>query len=272
MKKIISLQPIDQKDVKRQYRMHDSVKNDSDALLSAVREYLNYELKCEYHQQPNIVRIFTPANSLDYDRLYVEFDSEHTAGYVASFAKNIRKTDRQVSLYVPSHFQSRFQALNKVAMEIRTASGLCPGDVKTKVRYGADDFQLFSKTRNGRWSQVQLDMSKLPPLFPPSSKTSSSPPPGRPREVSPARAKRGASSPLESDNKSHKISSPDRTHPESPRSCSPPYTPSLAAQNDVSVITVMEPNTSAIPTKQSLMVAPSSESPPSNTATPPLNF
>ena len=227
MKKIISLQPIDSNDVRRQYRMHDSVRNDKDALLSAVKEYLHYELKCEFQQQPDIERIFMPANTQDYDRLYVEFDSEHTAGYVASFAKNIRKPDRQVSLYVPSHFQQRFQALNKVAMEIRTAPGLSPGDVKTKVRYGINDFQLFSKTRKGRWTQVQLDMSKLPPLFPPSSTSSSSPPPGRPRDHSQAREKRGASSPLEGGNKSHRISSPVQTHPESPHT--PPYTPSLVA-------------------------------------------
>ena len=63
VKKIIALQPIFPKDVDRQFRMHSNIQCEKDALLSAVREYMHYELKCKYPDQPGIVRIFTPAST-----------------------------------------------------------------------------------------------------------------------------------------------------------------------------------------------------------------
>ena len=262
VRKIISLQPIFPKDVDRQYRMHSNIQCDKDAMLSSVREYLHYELKCKYSDQPRIVRVFTPANTPNYDRLYAEFETEHSANFVASFARFIKKPDHQVSLYVPSTFQPRFHAFNTEAQKIRKAPGLGPGDIKTKVRYGVQDFQLFTKPRNGRWTLARLDTSMFPPLQSPSSQSSASPPPGRPRDAPPSpprpaslstaspppgrprdaphslsRSKRGATSPLENGKKSHKMSSPSHTPPihqqESPHT--PPYTPSLSAPNPGSV-------------------------------------
>ena len=213
VRRILALQPILKKDVERQFRMNDNLKDNDDAMIAAAREFIHCELKCKFPDHPTIVKVFPPANTKDYDRLYVEFDTEQSANYVASFARFIKKTDHQVSLYVPSCFQQRFQAFNTEAFMLRTAPGLHPGDVRTKVTYGSHDFHLLSKPRDGRWSRVNLNTSHFPPLHAPgpSSSQASSPPPGRPRDSpSPTRPKRGASSPLENENKSHKTSTPSK--------------------------------------------------------------
>ena len=232
------------KDVERQYRQKDGVTNDDQAMLAAVMEYLEGELKCKGEAVPRIVNVFPPANSPDYVRLYVEFEDEVSANYVASFARVLRKPDHQVSLYVPRCFQPRFQALNAYAKTLRTAPGLNSGDLKTKVRYGRADFILQTKPRNGRWSEVQVLSKNIPPLFPPGAtdQTGSSPPPGRLRgSPSPPTGrpgasppsyqnKRGAGSPLEGLAKAPRPSSSSvsslESFPVSPGT--PCYTPSLA--------------------------------------------
>ena len=252
VKRIISLQPIlKRRDVDRQIRTHDHIKNDAQAMEAAVREYFREELKCQ--SVPTIVSIFPPANTPDYDRLYVEFEDETTASYMAGHARVIRKQDHQVSIYVPRNFQQRFRAFNDHAKKLRTAPGLLAGDIKTKVIYGWSDFILLTKPRNGRWTSENIDTSTFPPFqstLGPAPATSS-PPPGRPRgspspPPNPARpamrgsqspppseqSKRAASSPLENQSKAAKSSEPsilgelDTT----PVPTTPPYTPSLAAR------------------------------------------
>ena len=196
-RKIISLQPIhNRKDVARQFRMHEDVTTDDQAMKAAVLEFIDCELKCK--NVPNIVKVFPPANNPDYDRLYVEFENETAASYVSGFSRVIRKPDHQVSIYVPRSFQPRFRAFNEHARALRTAPGLSPGDVKTKVIYGLNDFVLLTKPRNGRWSSLFLNTENFPPLLPPPgpAQTTDSPPPGRPRgSPSPATPSRGRGSP-----------------------------------------------------------------------------
>ena len=241
-RKILSLEPISRaRDVERQYRQYEGITSDDQAMHSAVLEYLEGELKCRREHVPKIVSVFPPANAQDYERLYVEFEDEVSASYVASFARVLRKRDHQVSIYVPRCFQSRFQALNAYAKSIRSAPGLAPGDVKTKIRYGRTDFILQTKTKNGRWIDTQIQPNTFPPLLPPGSpaQSAASPPPGRLRgSPPPPGQKRGAASPLERMTKSARtsdISDPDNVStpcspsPPSPTPGTPPYTPSLAA-------------------------------------------
>ena len=243
-KRIISLEPINKKrDVERQYRQKEGITNDNQAMYAAVLEYLEDELKCKGEDVPNIVSIFPPVNSQNYDRLYVEFQDEISASYVASFARLLRKNDHQVSIYVPKCFQSRFQALNIYAKSIRTASGLNPGDIKTRIKYGKTDFILLTKPRNGRWTEAQLWPDNFPPLQPPGQpeQSGASPPPGRLRgspsppgnkrgSPPPPGNKRGAPSPLERSAKASRSSEnhgTDGMHSPTPKS--PPHTPTLAA-------------------------------------------
>ena len=246
-KNIISLEPIHKRrDVERQYRQYDHITSDDLAMKSAVIEYIDSELKC--HNIPNIVSVFPPANTPEYDRI----EDKAAASHVSSFARVIRKPDHQVSIYVPRSFQSRFRAFNDHARSLRTAPGLSPGDVKTKVKYGLNDFVLLSKPRNGRWTAQYVNTENFPPLQPPPgpAQSSDSPPPGRPRGSPPAAPpgrqrgspspppnlannpnKRGASSPLESGAKATKSTevpalseaSKENTPPKSPL-----YSPSLA--------------------------------------------
>ena len=204
-KKIIYLQPIyKEKDVARQYRMHEKVENDDQAMLLAVKEYLKDELKVREGDMPPIVRVFAPAGSRDYDRVYVEFDSEHSADYISSFAQNLRKQDHHVGLYFPRMFQARFRALTTLAKNIREAPGLNKGDMKTKIVYGNDDIHLLTRPRDGRWSRAHICLDNLPPILVHSSAPTSSPPQGRNREIPKETTKRPAESPLGNTQKSHR--------------------------------------------------------------------
>ena len=198
-------------------------------------------MKCKEQDLPKIVRVFPPVNTPDFDRLYVEFESEQLAEHVSSFSRFIRKQNCQVSLYVPNYFQPRFQAINHQAKLIRTAPGLMPGDIKTKVKYGSTDFRLLMKPHNGRWTKVKLNQISLPPLQSPSDRSSASPPPGRPKGSPPPtnHSKRGAPSPLDRPSKASRSRSqesesdpgtphtPNHEEPLSPGT--PPYSPSLAS-------------------------------------------
>ena len=75
------------------------------------------------------------------------------------------------------------------------------GDVKTKIIYGTCDIQLLSRTRSGRWTPVQIDLSSLPPIQTDAQSPSSSPPKGRNRDAPVTKQKRLANSPLQSDAK-----------------------------------------------------------------------
>ena len=206
-KKVIYLQPIyKDKDVARQYRMHDDVENDDQAMMHAVKEYLRDELKVKEGDMPPIVRVFPPAGSHSYERLYVEFGSEHTADYISSFAQNLRKPDHHVGLYFPRMFQARFRALSTLAKNIREAPGLNKGDMKTKVVYGTDDIHLLARPRDGRWGRAQICLDDLPPILVNSSAPTSSPPQGRNRDIPVVASKRQAGSPLGSTSKSHRLS------------------------------------------------------------------
>ena len=160
-------------------------------------------MKVSEPELPKIVKVFPPANSPNYDRLYVEFDTEHSADYASSFKRNIRKSDIHVGSYFPRMFQARFRALNSHARLIREAPGLNKGDVKTKVVYGTTDMHILSRTRDGRWRQVNLDIESLPPVQLNATDSSSSPPIGRNRVVFQNNQKR-AGSPLENDSKVQK--------------------------------------------------------------------
>ena len=204
-RRTISLRPIFKKDVDLQFRTKENVTTENEAFKEAVTDYLYYELKYRL-PVPNIVRVFSPANTPDYDRLYVEFETEYMAEQVASYAKYIKKNDHQVSIYVPGGFQSRFRAFNLEARLLRTAQGTKPGDVKTKVKYGRTDFCLFKKTRESRWNLVNIDCSKMPQLE--SSNSTSyanvSPPPGRPSDQA-SRKRAASSSPSNINKKSSKV-------------------------------------------------------------------
>ena len=104
-RKILSLEPISRRrDVERQCRQYEGITSTEQAMHSAVLEYPEGELKCKRENVPKIVSIFPPANTQDYERLYVEFEDEISASYVASFARVLRKSDHQVSIYVPRCF------------------------------------------------------------------------------------------------------------------------------------------------------------------------
>ena len=238
-KRIISLQPIHwSKDVERQKRQHENINTNDEAMHSAVMEYLRAELKVRESDVPRIVSIFPPANTPQFDRLYVEFENEYSADFVSSFARVLRKSDHQVSIYVPRCFQPRFQALNAYAKSVRAALGTSPGDIKTKIKYGKTDFVLLTKSRNGRWTEDKTVPPSFPPLLPSgaSVRSEASPPPGRsrgsPSPPNPSK-KRGAPSPLERMSKACRSSEnlfSDHNQSPTPQQTpgTPPYTPSLA--------------------------------------------
>ena len=83
------------------------------------------------------------------------------------------------------------------ARHLRNAEGSSPGEIKTKVKYGSNDFCLMKRTKDTRWAQENIDTSKFPPLEISNNNNnfSSSPPPGRPVDQYSSNKRAASSSP-----------------------------------------------------------------------------
>ena len=158
-----------------------SIDNNDDALIYAIREFLDCEMKVPVHiiRQLKIVKVFPPAHQLDFTRLYAEFGDIQSANLVFSYARNL-KPGTSVFLYVPHQFYKRFQDVDNEAYKLRNSDEKW----KTKIKFGSTDLILLKKPRNGGfWTEVNIDdlspldlQSSLPPPA-----VSSSPPRGRKR-------------------------------------------------------------------------------------------
>ena len=158
-----------------------SIENDTDALMYAIKEFLDCEMKVPLHiiRQLKIVKVFPPAHQLDFTRLYAEFGDIQSANLVFSYARNL-KPGTSVFLYVPHQFYKRFQDVDNEAYKLRNSDEKW----KTKIKFGSTDLTLLKKPRNGGfWTEVNIDdLSPLDlqsSLQPPA--VSSSPPRGRKR-------------------------------------------------------------------------------------------
>jgi hypothetical protein len=158
-----------------------SIDNDNDALIYAINEFLDCEMKVPLHiiRQLKIVKVFPPAHRLDFTRLYAEFSDIQSANLVFSYARNL-KPGTSVFLYVPHQFYKRFQDVDNEAYKLRNSDEKW----KTKIKFGSTDLILLKKPRNGGiWTEVNIDnLSPLDlhsTLQPPT--VSSSPPRGRKR-------------------------------------------------------------------------------------------
>ena len=135
----------------------DQSENHSQELMVAlVTEFLEREMQVPRQIIENlaIVKVFPPASQhFGWSTLYAEFSDLNTSSLIQQYARNLQHGKR-LSLYVPSSLQLRFSQINSLAHQIRNGSTKC----KTRVKYGASDFVLLQKPRQGDhpWSYVSL--------------------------------------------------------------------------------------------------------------------
>ena len=181
--RIVGFSPITRKDLEFLKSKH-SIENDREAMIYAIQEFLDCEMKVPFHiiKQLNIVRVFPPANQLDFNKLYAEFGNIQSANLVFSYARNL-KPGTSVFLYIPHQFYRRFKDIDTEAYNLRNGEEKW----KTKIKFGTSDLILLKKPKiGGSWTEVSLpDLSPLD-LHQDSSSSSraSSPPRGRSRKRS----------------------------------------------------------------------------------------
>jgi hypothetical protein len=181
--RIVGFSPITRKDLEWLKTEH-SIENDREAMLFAVKEFLDCEMKVPVHiiKQLNIARVFSPAHQIDFNKLYAEFGDIQSANLVFSYARNL-KPGMSVFLYIPHQFYRRFKDIDTVAYNLRNGEEKW----KTKIKFGTSDLILLKKPKTGgSWTEVNLPNLSPLDLHPDSSSFpgSSSPPRGRSRKRS----------------------------------------------------------------------------------------
>ena len=91
--------------------------------------------------------------------MYAEFVDVNTSSLIQQYARNLQH-GRRLSIYVPSSLQLRFSQVNSLAHQIRNGPVKC----KTRVKYGASDFVLLQKPKEGNSPWTYASLESLPPL------------------------------------------------------------------------------------------------------------
>jgi intergrase/recombinase len=217
--RIVGFSPITRKDLEWLKTEH-SIENDREAMLYAIKEFLDCEMKVPVHiiRQLNIVRVFAPAHQIDFNKLYAEFGDIQSANLVFSYARNL-KPGMSVFLYIPHQFYRRFKDIDTEAYNLRNGEEKW----KTKIKFGTSDLILLKKPKTGgSWTEVNLSNLSPLDLHPDSSSFpgSSSPPKGRTRK----RSRRDTSEDDQEDRiaKSHKLNEDEADEePEDPNKPQP---------------------------------------------------
>ena len=153
-------------------------------MVMEVRSYLKCEMKIlpSVIEELDIVRVFAPAKE-NWNVLYVELGSEFQADSIFSYTK-VMKGDNRVVRWFPKEMFARYNALEKVAFNIRDRRE--ENKIKTKVKIGQCDLELFTRdpleTNSQTWKRHPLpkDLPKIEINLQRRLSMGSSPPPGRP--------------------------------------------------------------------------------------------
>ena len=174
---------IGEDDIKRMYGEavpYGGAENREQALLLAVREFMDMELKIKREEQANmIIEDLFERKSEELDTVYVRFKYRSSISKIFEKVKILRK-DSQIITYIPKEFQDRFKGLNEALKVIRSEGEGC----RTRVKMGMRDLTVSKKPKQmgAVYEELKMNMEDLPPvcLTRARPKETSSPPPGRP--------------------------------------------------------------------------------------------
>ena len=180
-KKIVGFSPMPYDDLQWLKEEH-SIEDDTEAMIFAIKEFLDREMKVPRHilDRLHIVKVFPPAQQLQWNRLYAEFSDIQSANLVHSYARNL-KPNTSVFIWVPHQFYQRFRVIKDEEYKLRKSRE----EWKTKIKFGTSDLVLMKRPKNGgSWSDVNLSDLPLPPIdiLAGASSSSESPPKGRSRK------------------------------------------------------------------------------------------
>jgi hypothetical protein len=120
------------------------------ATLSKVQHFMKdvMDIKQPTRSQINIKRVFNSPKQ-DWNIVYAELETREDLSLITSHAKFIKETPPGIPKnkmldYVPKPFQARFNALEKLACDIRRQSS---GSIQTNIRKSQTDFVLRTRER-----------------------------------------------------------------------------------------------------------------------------
>ena len=179
-RRVIGFKPIDKAHVHKcmeRIEQNDKSMTKEEAWEKAkersVDDFLKYEMKMQKDDidQLKTVLIYPPAKE-EWKTLYVEYENSEMVSFIMSFAKYLRKDEKEsrpsVEKYIPMELFRRYSAIEKMAFEIRQKSNF---KTSTNVSLGETDFILKTRSKEiqpgGRktpWGQ--LDSIPLPDDLP----------------------------------------------------------------------------------------------------------
>ena len=149
-----------------------------EAKLMEIKSYLKFELKIRPSEIKNldIVKIY-PQTREDWNVLYVEFGNSYQVDKVFSHTRYMTKQDHRVLRWYPRQMYARYRAVESIAYDLRIRL-----QMKTRVKIGRDDIQLYTRDEHSIFWRMQILPDNLP-KFEITGLRLSSPPPGRPHRV-----------------------------------------------------------------------------------------
>ena len=174
---------IGEDDISRMYGEavpYGGAKNREEAILLAVQEFMDYELKIKPKEQESMaIEDLFERKSEQLDTIYVRFRFRSSLSKIFEKVHHLRKGSNLVT-YIPREFQDRFRALNNTLKPIREEGK----GWRTRVKLGIKDLVVSKKKKEmgAVYEELEVNMEDLPPvvLTRPKSQVTDSPPPGRP--------------------------------------------------------------------------------------------
>ena len=156
----------------------------------AAQEYLRVHLRFDENEIEEMIISDTQISAKGENMMYIVMpDERHIKDVRARFAQ-CRDSDLQIQDFIPPQIYKRYISLSRYAKDQRDSQ--C--DLKTQIRYGIKDIELWTKVRGSddRFSQMKMEdieMTEQLPKFDHSVKwTRKKERPPR-RQVSPTRSK-----------------------------------------------------------------------------------
>ena len=139
--------------------------NFKQAKILAVKEFLTCYLNYEEDELSEL-EIMETRMSTHEDIINVALAEEDQIRELYIRKAELRREDITIRSYIPPNFYERYMALNKICTEKRAAEG----DLKTQLRFGRKNIEVFIKYKDEDkgFRQVPLDdftdMTKIPPF------------------------------------------------------------------------------------------------------------
>ena len=150
MKPLIGLGPIPDRTISH---FENSATDSNEALVLAAKEYLQYYLDYNPQELKNL-KIKEVKRAAKDSVVYIAVENESDIREIHYRKTQARNNDLIIRDYIPPSFHSRFKAITAKATQRRAADK----DLKTQVRWGDRDLEIFTKKKGSPDPYIRVNL------------------------------------------------------------------------------------------------------------------